>query len=72
MGLKGDELIAEMCIITIMDIFDALIAADRPYKKAMPLERAHEVLRSMVDEGKLHKGLVELFINSRVWEKIQR
>jgi HD-GYP domain-containing protein (c-di-GMP phosphodiesterase class II) len=67
-GLKGDELAYEMCILSIADVFDALIAADRPYKKAMPLEKAHNVLRSMADEGKLHKELLEKFIESKVWE----
>ncbi len=67
-GLSGDELSIEMCIITIMDIFDALIATDRPYKKGMPLDRAHKILRDMAAEGKLHKELVELFIESKVWE----
>jgi hypothetical protein len=67
-GLKGDELAIEMCILSIADVFDALIAADRPYKKPMPLEKAHSVLRSMANEGKLHMDLLEKFIESKVWE----
>jgi HD-GYP domain-containing protein (c-di-GMP phosphodiesterase class II) len=67
-GLKGDELALEMCILSIADIFDALIAADRPYKRPMPTEKAHGVLRSMANDGKLHKDLLEKFIESKVWE----
>ena len=67
-GLKGNEIPMEACIITIMDIFDALIASDRPYKKAMPIERALGILTEMADEGKLHKELVQLFSESQLWE----
>lgn len=66
--LKGDAIPLEACIITIVDIFDALIASDRPYKPGVPLDRALEILREMVKEGKLHGELVELFSQSKVWE----
>ena len=69
-GLKGDELAIETCIITITDIFEALIAADRPYKKAFTIDKALAILVEMAEEGKLHRELVKLFIESRVWEKI--
>jgi HD-GYP domain-containing protein (c-di-GMP phosphodiesterase class II) len=58
----------EMCILTITDIFDALIANDRPYKKGVPVDKALAILREMADEGKLHKEMVELFAVSKVWE----
>ena len=56
-----------MCILTIVDIFDALIA-QRPYKRAMPPDKALSVLDTMVKEGKLHGELVKLFAESKVWE----
>ncbi len=62
------DLPPEVCILTIIDIFDALTSSDRPYKKAMPYEKALQILKSMVDEGKLHAELVELFSQSLVWE----
>ncbi|MCL2400166.1 MAG: HD domain-containing protein [Defluviitaleaceae bacterium] len=71
-GLKGNDISIETCIITITDIFDALTAADRPYRKHMPIDRALDVLQKMVQEGKLHKELVELFIKSKLWEGIER
>jgi HD-GYP domain-containing protein (c-di-GMP phosphodiesterase class II) len=70
LGLKGDQLTIEMCIITIMDIFDALTASDRPYKKSMPLDKALGILQSMADEGQLHGELVGIFKESKVWENI--
>ena len=67
-GLMGDDIPIESCIITIMDIFDALTDKDRPYKKPMPLSKALEILAEMVEEGKLHKELVRLFTESKIWE----
>ncbi len=65
---RGDEIPYEVRMITILDIFDSLIADDRPYKRAMPVERALSVLDSMANkEGKLDPELTELFIQSRCW-----
>lgn len=68
LGLSDGELPLEVRILTMLDIFDALVATDRPYKKAMPIDRALGVLESMVGEGKLDSNLVELFTESRIWE----
>lgn len=60
----------EVRIITILDIFDSLIADDRPYKRAMPIERALSVLSSMAEEeGKIDIALTKLFIESQCWDK---
>jgi len=69
-GLSGEQIPTEARIITIMDIFDALVAKDRPYKKAVPLKKAFEILEQMANADKLDKELVGLFIESRVWEGI--
>ena len=45
-GLKGDEVTLEMRILAVADVFDAL-SADRPYRAAMPTEKALAIL----DEG---------------------
>ena len=68
-GLKGDQVPYEVRILAILDIFDALVAKDRPYKKGMPAEKAIVILTEMADiEGKLDAGLVRQFIESRCWE----
>ena len=69
-GLKGGEIPIEVCIITIADIFEALIATDRPYKRGIPVDIALDILRSMADEGKLHKELVAIFTKSEVWASL--
>ena len=69
-GLKGDEIDTGSRILTIADIFDALVSKDRPYKKSIPIGRSLEILNQMADEGKLDKELVSLFAESRVWEQM--
>ena len=57
-----------MRIITILDIFDALVADDWPYKPGMPIEKALDILTIMAKkEGKLDPRLTELFIESKCW-----
>lgn len=66
---RGEEIPYEVRIITILDIFDALVADDRPYKPGMPVEKALSILEIMAEkEGKLDQALTRLFIESRCWE----
>lgn len=66
---KGEDIPYEVRMMTILDIFDSLVADDRPYKRAMPVERALSILKSMAEqEGKLDPELVRLFVESRCWE----
>lgn len=68
-GLRGGEIPVEARMITILDIFDALTADDRPYKPGMPVEEALDILDGMANrEGKLDPELTGLFIESRCWE----
>ena len=69
--LRGESIPMEARIITILDIFDALVAADRPYKPGMPVEKALSILDAMANkEGKLDPELTALFVESRCWEGI--
>ena len=70
LGLSGDAIPLEGRILALTDVFDALTAADRPYKKAMPIEQALKILGFMVKDGELDGDLLELFIRRRVWEMI--
>lgn len=67
--LTADEIPFEVRIITILDIFDALVAEDRPYKPGMPVPKALSILETMAEqEGKLDPQLTQLFIESKCWE----
>ena len=57
--LTADELDLETRILTVADIYDALTATDRPYKKPVPREKALDILRDMAKEGKIDGQLVE-------------
>ncbi|WP_345819130.1 HD domain-containing phosphohydrolase [Methylobacterium fujisawaense] len=46
-GLKGDAIVPEIRIVSVADVFDAL-TADRPYRAAMPLEKALGIMRADV------------------------
>ncbi|MDE6635961.1 MAG: HD domain-containing protein, partial [Lachnospiraceae bacterium] len=62
--LKGDEIEPEARMLAIIDIYDALTSADRPYKMPMSKEEAFLVLADMADEGKLDKVLLEYFMDA--------
>lgn len=55
-------------MMSVSDIFDALSASDRPYKRAVPVDRTLDILRAEAKEGMLDTGLVELFIEGKVYE----
>lgn len=63
----GNEIEPEVRIITIFDIFEALTATDRPYKKPFSVEEAFVILDEMVEEGKLDGAILQLFKESEVW-----
>ncbi|HBB59130.1 MAG TPA: HD family phosphohydrolase, partial [Lachnospiraceae bacterium] len=67
--LSDDELPFESRLLTIIDIYDALTAEDRPYKPPMPPEKAFSILESMRDEGKLDGEILAMFRESRAWER---
>ena len=67
-GLKGVELCWEVRLLTIIDIYDALTAEDRPYKPPLPPEKAFNILRDMAKEGKLDINILEDFIKSEAWK----
>jgi len=56
-------------IITIADIFDALTESHRPYKPALPCADALEILRREAGAGRLDKGLVDVLIQTRAYER---
>ena len=67
LGLKGDEIPMQARIIALADVFEALTASDRPYKKAMPLSRALKILGQMTLEGHIDEDLFNLFISKKIY-----
>jgi HD-GYP domain-containing protein (c-di-GMP phosphodiesterase class II) len=67
-GLLSDEIPPQTRMMTIADIFDALAARDRPYKKAVPHEKALDILRQDARAGQLDVDLLDLFIEAKIFE----
>jgi HD-GYP domain-containing protein (c-di-GMP phosphodiesterase class II) len=59
-------------MMTISDIYDALTASDRPYKKAVPRDKALDIIKSEVDRNKLDRTLFDMFVEARVWEALNK
>lgn len=70
-GLKGHEIPLQSKIMAVADIYDALTAWDRPYKKALPAARAIEILEAEAREGKLEADLVAVFRQREVWRVVE-
>jgi HD-GYP domain-containing protein (c-di-GMP phosphodiesterase class II) len=60
-GLREPEIPVEARMMAVADIFDALTASDRPYKKAVSVERAFQILGFEVKDGHIDGELVRLF-----------
>ena len=67
----GDDISKEIRLLTILDIYEALTARDRPYKKSIPPERALQILHSMAEEGSLDGEILQLFEKSMAWKAIE-
>jgi len=65
--LRGDEVPLGGQILAIVDIFEALTAKDRPYKPAIPIEKAIAIVQEEVDRGALNSRIWKLFLDRRLY-----
>jgi HD-GYP domain-containing protein (c-di-GMP phosphodiesterase class II) len=70
-GVRADKIPVQARMMTISDIFDALTARDRPYKAAMPVDRALDIINYERNAGLLDSDLFDLFLAVKPWEKMQ-
>jgi HD-GYP domain-containing protein (c-di-GMP phosphodiesterase class II) len=68
LGMPAAAIPLQSKIMTVADIYDALTAADRPYKKALPHERALQILDFEVRDGHLDRELVRIFCEAEVYK----
>lgn len=68
LGLMGDEIPIQARVMTVADIFDALTAGDRPYKRSLSVEKALDILSNEAKTGKVDPLLVDIFINSQAYQ----
>jgi hypothetical protein len=69
-GVNKAAIPVQTRIMTVADIFDALTASDRPYKKALPPQRALEILDVEGKAGQLDGDVVHLLLESQVYRKV--
>jgi HD-GYP domain-containing protein (c-di-GMP phosphodiesterase class II) len=55
-------------MMTISDIYDALTARDRPYKRAVPVERALDIIGQEVKSELLDPVLFQLFVEAKIYQ----
>lgn len=70
LGLKAEDLLPQTRMMTIADIYDALTAADRPYKKAIPVEKALRILEFERDAGHIDAELFRIFVDEEIYRCI--
>lgn len=66
-GIKGDEIPIQSRMMTIADIYDALTAFDRPYKKSLSPARALEILIKDARANKVDGHLLKIFIEAGIF-----
>ncbi|MGC2527130.1 MAG: HD domain-containing phosphohydrolase [Candidatus Acidiferrum sp.] len=71
-GLVASEIPVQAKIMTICDIFDALSASDRPYKRAVPTDRALEILKLCVRDEEIDPDLFRLFLDAQVYRLVAK
>lgn len=66
-GLTEAEIPPQAQMMVIADIYDALTAGDRPYKKGLPVEVALKIMRSEAAKNKINSHFLELFEQRQVF-----
>jgi len=66
--VSGDKIPIQARMMTISDIFDALTASDRPYKRALPVAKAIDIIADEVTRGQLDGDLFKVFVEAKAFE----
>jgi HD-GYP domain-containing protein (c-di-GMP phosphodiesterase class II) len=67
LGLNSQQIPVQAKMMTICDIFDALSASDRPYKRAVPTDRALDILKLCVRDEEIDPELFRVFLDAQVY-----
>jgi hypothetical protein len=71
-GIPGAAIPVEARMMAIADIYDALTASDRPYKKALPAQKALDILGEEARRGQVDAGILGVFVESGTWKATPR
>ncbi|HEY3269813.1 MAG TPA: HD domain-containing phosphohydrolase [Geothrix sp.] len=67
--LKEPDIPVQSRLMAVTDVYDALTAADRPYKAAVSVERSLEILDQEAKVNLLDKEALRIFIEARIYER---
>jgi response regulator RpfG family c-di-GMP phosphodiesterase len=67
-GLTSEQIPVQSKLMAICDVFDALVAADRPYKVAVTVPRSLQILEDEARAGLLDRDALAIFLESRIFE----
>jgi HD-GYP domain-containing protein (c-di-GMP phosphodiesterase class II) len=70
--LTAERIPIQAQMMTISDIYDALTSRDRPYKRAVAPEKALDILQGDVDAQKIDAELFNIFVETRVYQRIKK
>ena len=68
-GLTGEQMSVQARVMAIADVFEALTAGDRPYKKAMKLSDALSILGRMKLDNHVDPDLFDVFVRERIYQR---
>ena len=66
-NIQAENIMLQSRILAVADVFEALTASDRPYKKAIPIDKAKQILGFMAKDGELDKEIVDMFIEDGLY-----
>ncbi len=67
-GLKDEEMSVQAKMMAIADIYEALTAADRPYKDGKKLSQAMRIMGFMKKDYEIDQDLFEIFVKEGVYK----
>ena len=68
-GLKREQMSVQARVMGIADIFEALTARDRPYKKGKTLTESLQILGKFKEGGHIDPDLFDVFIRQKVYQR---
>ena len=68
-GITAKDISLPARMLAMADVYEALTASDRPYKKAKPQSVCLKIMAHMVQEHHLDKGLFQIFLQSGLWQE---
>lgn len=71
-GLTKEQMSVQARVMGIADIFEALTASDRPYKKAMPLSQGIAIMQRMKETQHIDPDLFDVFIKHGIHKEYAR